>query len=50
MSKDHFPAEELEVRVLYPPLAQRLVGQIVHVLEDEQAGCPSSNALRQMAV
>jgi hypothetical protein len=30
-------AEQLEIRVLDPPLAQRLVGQVVHVLEDRQA-------------
>jgi hypothetical protein len=34
----HFAAEILEIRVLDPPVAQRLVGQIVHVLEDEQPG------------
>ena len=33
-----FATEILEVRVLHPPVAQRLVGQIVHVLEDEQPG------------
>src|ERR1700722_10522433 len=31
----YFAAEILEIRVLDPPVAQRLVGQIVHVLEDE---------------
>jgi hypothetical protein len=30
--------EVLKVRVLHPPFAQRLVGQIVHVLEDQQSG------------
>ena len=34
----HFAAEILEIRVLYPPVAQRLVREIVHVLEDEQPG------------
>src|SRR4030095_7727429 len=34
----HFPAEVLEIRVLYPSLAQRLVGEVVHVLEDQQPG------------
>ena len=33
-----FAAEILKIRVLYPPFAQRLVRQIVHVLEDEQPG------------
>src|ERR1700719_3751067 len=33
-----FSAEILEIRVLYQPVAQRLVRQIVHVLEDEQPG------------
>jgi hypothetical protein len=31
-------AEELEVRVLHPTRAQCLVGQIVHVLEDQKPG------------
>jgi hypothetical protein len=34
----HFPAEVLEIRVLHPARAQHLVGEIVHVLEDEQSG------------
>ena len=34
----HFAAEILEIRVLYPPVAERLVREIVHVLEDEQPG------------
>lgn len=29
-------AEELEIRVLHPARAQRFVGQVVHVLEDQQ--------------
>ena len=33
-----FAAEILEIRVLYPPVAQRLVRQIVHMFEDEQPG------------
>src|SRR6201987_4941358 len=33
-----FSAEILEIRVLYPPVAQRLVRQIVRVFEDEQPG------------
>src|SRR5438132_796966 len=40
----HFPAEVLEIRVLYPSLAQRLVGEVVHVLEDQQ---PSHQPRRQ---
>jgi len=31
-------AEELEIGVLEPAIAQRLVGEIVHVLEDGEAG------------
>jgi len=31
-------AEELEIRVLHPARAQHLVGQIVHVLEDQEPG------------
>src|SRR6202011_4352904 len=34
----HFAAEILEIRVLYPPVAQRLVREVVHVFEDEQPG------------
>src|SRR5262249_25308212 len=34
----HFPTEVLEIRVLHPPVAQRLVGEVVHVLENEQPG------------
>ena len=34
----HFPAEILEIRVLHPTVAQQLVGQVVHVLDDEQPG------------
>src|SRR3984893_15122529 len=34
----HFAAEILEIRVLYPPVAQRLVIEVVHVFEDEQPG------------
>jgi hypothetical protein len=34
----HFSAEILEIRVLYPPVAQRLVREIVHVFEDQQPG------------
>jgi hypothetical protein len=33
-----FAAEILEIRVLYPPVAQHLVREIVHVFEDEQPG------------
>src|SRR5215471_12939746 len=32
------PAEVLEIWVLYPSVAQRLVGEVVHVLEDQQPG------------
>src|SRR5262245_61443651 len=31
----HFPTEVLEIRVLHPSLAQRLVGEVVHMLENE---------------
>jgi hypothetical protein len=31
-----FSAEILEIRILYPPVAQRLVREIVHVFEDKQ--------------
>ena len=34
----HFPAEILEIRVLHPAVAQRLVREVVHVFEDEQPG------------
>lgn len=34
----HFSAEILEIRVLHPPVAQRLIGEIVHVFEDQQPG------------
>ena len=34
----HFTAEVLEIRVLHPPLGQRLIGEVMHVLENEQAG------------
>src|SRR6516165_3265261 len=34
----HFPTEVLEIRVLHPSLAQRLVGEVVHMLENEQPG------------
>jgi hypothetical protein len=44
VTEHHFPAEELEVRVLQPAVAQSLVGQIVHVLENEQ---PSHQPRRQ---
>jgi hypothetical protein len=44
----HLAAEILKIRVLDPPVAQRIVREIVHVLEDEQpatnrvgnGGCP----------
>jgi hypothetical protein len=42
--KHHFSAEILEIRVLYPPVAQRLVREVVHVLEDQQ---PSYQPRRQ---
>src|SRR5258705_13205139 len=38
MPEHHFAAEILEIRVLYPPVAQRLVREIVHMFEDEQPG------------
>src|SRR5262245_46623066 len=34
----HLPTEVLEIRVLHPSLAQRLVGEVVHMLENEQPG------------
>src|SRR5262249_44228276 len=34
----HLPPEVLEIRVLHPSLAQRLVGEVVHMLENEQPG------------
>src|SRR5438067_6531970 len=34
----HFPTEVLEIRVLHPSLAQRLVGEVVHMFENEQPG------------
>jgi hypothetical protein len=34
----HFPAEVLEIRVLHPSVAQRLVGEVVRMLENEQPG------------
>ena len=38
VAEHQFAAEVLEVRVLHPAVAQRLIGQVVHVLEDEQPG------------
>ena len=38
VAEHHFAAEVLKIRVLHPAVAQRLVGEIVHVLEDEQSG------------
>src|ERR1700678_3879227 len=38
MPEHRFSAEKLEIRILYPPVAQRLVREIVHVLENEQPG------------
>src|SRR5262249_33308460 len=34
----HSPTEVREMRVLHPSLAQRLVGEVVHMLENEQPG------------
>jgi hypothetical protein len=34
----HFAAEILKIRVLHPAVAQRLIGEVVHVLEDQQSG------------
>jgi hypothetical protein len=31
----HFPAEVLVIRVLYPAIAQLLIGEVVHALENE---------------
>jgi hypothetical protein len=38
MPEHHFAAEILEIRILHPPVAQRLVREIVHMFEDEQPG------------
>src|SRR5258707_10036704 len=38
MPEHHFAGEILEIRVLSPPVAQRLVREIVHMFEDEQPG------------
>jgi hypothetical protein len=38
MLEHHFRTDVLEIRVLQPPFAQRLIGEVVRVLEDEQAG------------
>src|SRR6476660_1173987 len=38
MPEHHFAAETLEIRILHPPVAQRLVREIVHVLENQQSG------------
>jgi hypothetical protein len=37
----HLAAETLKIRVLDPPVAQRIVREIVLVLEDEQSGYQS---------
>ena len=44
VAEHHFAAEVLKIRVLHPPVAQHLVGEIVHVLENEQ---PSHQPRRQ---
>jgi hypothetical protein len=44
VAEHHFAAEVLKIRVLHPPVAQHLVGEIVHVLENEQ---PSHQPCRQ---
>src|SRR3954453_3391795 len=41
MPEHHLATEILEIRVLDPPVAQRLVREIVHVLEDKQSGYQS---------
>jgi hypothetical protein len=38
VTEAQFAAEELVIRVLQPARAQDLVGQVVHVLQDEQPG------------
>jgi hypothetical protein len=38
MLEHHFRAEVLEIRVLHLPSAQRLIGGVMHVPEDEHAG------------
>ncbi len=35
VAEHHFAAEVLKIRVLHPPVAQHLVREIVHVLENE---------------
>jgi hypothetical protein len=42
----HFPAEVLVIWVLHPSSAQLLVGEVVHVLEDEQPGHQSRRQRR----
>src|SRR5215472_4837995 len=37
VTEAHLTAEELVIRVLQPTRTQHLVGQVVHVLEDEQS-------------
>jgi len=44
MAEEFFAAEQLVVGVLQPPLAQHVVGQIVHVFED---GEPRHQSRRQ---
>ena len=41
LPEHHLAAEILKIRVLDPPVAQRLVREILHVLEDEQSGYQS---------
>ncbi len=38
MLEHNFHADALEIRVLHPPFAQGLIGEVVQVLEGEQAG------------
>src|SRR5260370_42276087 len=38
MTEHDLATEELVIRVLQPARAQRLIGEVVHVFEDEQAG------------
>src|SRR5262245_25026502 len=46
VAEHHLTAEILKIRVLDPPVAQRLVREIVHVLEDEQSGYQSCRQRR----
>ena len=46
MPEYHFPAEVLVIRVLHPASAQLLIGEVVHVFDDEQPGHQSRRQRR----